>query len=165
MKKRLNTWFFALVMAIAGGAPLAVAQETPPMSPAQLQKILQFVDTAGVKQMFPPPTAHDLGLTDDWSKALPVTMVVTTDTKVYFIRSELNPNDYIVWLRGADDETSIMFLTHPRDLKLASALYLRLNDFPQTKDVNSAPVQAEYKKALTALAKDFDKRPLPNPTH
>jgi len=162
--KWLNTWLFALAMAIAGGGALAAAQEAP-ISPAQLQKILKFVDSAGAKQTLPPPTAHDLGLTDDWSKALPVAMVVTTDAKVYFIRSELNPDDYIVWLRGADDETSTMFLTHPPDLRLAGALYLRLNDFPQSKDVNSTQIRTEYKTALAALAKDFDKRPLPQPAH
>jgi hypothetical protein len=163
MKKWLNTWLFVLVVAIGGGR-LAVAQESPPISSAQLQKILKFVDSTGAKQIFPPPTAHDLGLTDDWSKPLPVTMVATADVKIYFVRSELNPDDYIVWLR-ATDETSMMFLTHPPDLRLAGALSLRLNDFPQTKDVNSAQVQAEYKKSLAALAKDFDKRPPPQPAH
>jgi len=163
MKKWLNTWLFALAIAIGGGG-LAAAQEAPPISPAQLQKIIKFVDAAGSKQVFPPPTAHDLGLTGDWSKPLPVTMVATADVKVYFVRSELNPDDYIVWLR-ATNETSMMFLTHPPDLRLASALSLRLNDFPQTKDVKSAQIQAEYRKALVALAKDFDKRPLPQPAH
>ena len=95
-----------------------------PISAAQLQKILKFVDAIGGKEEFPPPTAQNLGISSDPNQALPVTVVVTDNHKVYFCRSELNPADYIIWVRTADKESSYMFLTHA-DLKLVRALYLR----------------------------------------
>jgi hypothetical protein len=49
-----------------------------------------------------------------------VVAVVTDDHKVYFCRSELNPADYIIWARTADNESSYMFLTRS-DLKLIRA--------------------------------------------
>ncbi len=130
--------------------------EARPISSGQLQKILKFVDTIGGKEEFPPPTAHDLGISTDPNQKLPVTAVVTDDNKVYFCRSELNPADYIIWVRTADKESSYMFLTHA-DLKLVRALYLRNNAFPQVLDVPSTQVQTIYKDALVALGKDVDK--------
>src|SRR5689334_6864414 len=99
---------------------VAIAQEAQPITPAQLQKILKFVDTIGGKEEFPPPTAQNLGVSGDANVALPVTVVVTNDHKVYFCRSDLNPTDYIVWVRTADKDSSYMFLTHA-DLKLVRA--------------------------------------------
>jgi hypothetical protein len=134
----------------------ACAQEVSPISPAQLDKILKFVDTIGAKQEFPPPTAHDLGLSTDPNKALPVVVVVTDNHKVYFCRSGLNPADYVIWTRTADAESSYMFLTHA-DFKLVRALYLHEQAFPRTVDATSSQVRAIYNEALTALAKDIDK--------
>jgi hypothetical protein len=135
----------------------ATAQEArPPISPAQLQKILKFVDTIGGKEEFPPPTAHDLGISGDPNQKLPVTVVVTDDKKVYFCRSELNPADYIIWVRTADKDSSYMFLTHA-DLKLVRTLHLKNQGFPQVLDVPSTQVQTIYKDALVALGKDVDK--------
>jgi hypothetical protein len=134
----------------------AFAQESSPISPAQLEKILKFVDTIGAKQEFPPPTARDLGLSTDPNKTLPVVVVVTDNHKVYFCRSTLNPTDYIIWSRNADAESSYMFLTHA-DLKLVRALYLHEQAFPRTVDAASSQVQTIYNEALTVLAKDVDK--------
>ena len=53
---------------------------------------------------------------------------MTDDHKVYFCRSELNPADYIIWVRAADNESSYMFLTHA-DLKLVRAVYLKNRHF------------------------------------
>ena len=82
----------------------APAEEARPISAAQLQKILKFVDTIGGKEEFPAPTAQNLGISSDPNQALPVTVVVTDNHKVYFCRSELNPADYIIWVRTADKE-------------------------------------------------------------
>jgi hypothetical protein len=147
----------AIVTALSAGMS-ASAQESAPMSPAQLEKILKFVDTIGAKQEFPPPTAHDLGLSNDPNKALPVVVVVTDNHKVYFCRSGLNPADYIIWVRTADTESSYMFLTHA-DFKLVRALYLHEQSFPRVVDAASSQVQSIYNEALTALAKDVDKSP------
>jgi hypothetical protein len=81
---------------------------------------------------------------------------VTDDHKVYFCRSELNPTDYIIWVRLADKDASYMFLTH-EDLKLVRTLYLRSQGFPQIVDVPSTQIQSIYKDALVALGKDVDK--------
>jgi hypothetical protein len=107
---------------------------------AQLQKILKFVDTIGGKEEFPGPTAQNLGISSDPNQALPVTVVVTDNHKVYFCRSELNPTDYVIWVRAADKESSYMFLTHA-DLKLVHALYLRNNAFPRGagRSFNASP--------------------------
>ena len=134
----------------------AAADEARPISAAQLQNILKFVDTIGGKEEFPPPTAHDLGISGDPNQKLPVTVVVTDDKKVYFCRSELNPADYIIWVRTADKNSSYMFLTHA-DLKLARTLHLKNQGFPQVLDVPSTQVQTIYKDALAALGKDVDK--------
>ena len=108
---------------------IAVAQEAHTITPAQPQKIVKFVDTIGAKEEFPAPTAQNLGISEDPNLVLPVTVVVTNDHKVYFCRSELNPTDYIIWVRTADKESSYMFLTHA-DLKLVRAVHLRNNGFP-----------------------------------
>ncbi len=152
----MKRWLAALVVTILWvGTFAAAAREAPLLSPAQLHKILKFLDTIGAKEEFPAPTAQNLGLSDNPNQVLPITSVVTADHRVYFCRSRLNPNDYIIWVRDADQTSSYMFATRA-DLKLRRALYLRINDFPQTQDSNSPQVQAMYDEALTALAKDVD---------
>jgi len=145
--------FAAIVLAMLG-AGLAAAEQ-PPLSPAQFQKLLKFMDTIGAKELFPAPTAQNLGFSGDASQDLPVVVVVTNDHKVYFCRSQLDANDYVVWVRSPDNQASYMFSTHA-DLKLFRALYLRSDAFPKVDDVNSPQVQAIYRDALTALAKDVD---------
>ena len=140
-------------MAVAGA--LAAANDARPMSQAQLQKVLKFIDTIGAKEEFAPPTAQSLGLSSDPSQKLPVTVVVTDDHKVYFCRSDLNPADYIIWVRSPDNKSSYMFLTHA-DLIPARALYLQSEAFPMPADVASSQVQGVYQGALTALAKDIE---------
>jgi hypothetical protein len=148
-----------LAMSLAGSwvlaASFAAAEEAPLLSAGQLEKILKFVDTIGAKEEFPAPTAQNLGVSTDANLALPVTVVVTNNHKVYFCRSELNPTDYIIWVRTPDKESSYMFLTHA-DLKLVRALHLRTNGFPDVLNAPSAHVQAIYKDALVALGKDVD---------
>jgi len=148
-----------LAVSIVGGcavaADSAVAEDAAPISAAQLQKVLKFIDTIGAKEDLPPPTAQNLGLSNDANQALPVTVVVTDDHKVYFCRSELNQADYIVWARTSDKDASYMFLTHA-DLKLVRALHLRFNGFPDVMDNPPAQVRAIYNDALVALGKDVD---------
>src|SRR5271170_2944297 len=103
----------AAVLTVLTAGILAAADEARPISPAQLQKILKFVDTIGAKQEFPPPTAQNLGISNDPNQILPVVAVVTDDHKVYFCRSELNPADYIIWARTPDNDSSYVFLTRP----------------------------------------------------
>src|SRR5262249_47494507 len=119
------------------------------------QKILNFVDTIGGKEEFPPPTAQNLGVSTDPNQTLPLTVVVTDNHKGYFFRSELNPPDYIIWVRTSDNNGSYMFLTHA-DLKLVRTLHLRNNGFPEVLDAPSSQVEAIYKDALLALGKDVD---------
>jgi hypothetical protein len=152
MKKLLVA--FVLMMSMI--STWAAAEEAQPLSPAQLQKILKFVDTIGAKEEFPPPTAQNLGISSDPNQTLPVTAVVTDDHKVYFCRSALNPADYIIWVRAVDKDSSYMFLTHA-DLKLVRTLYLKDQAFPQVLDVPSTQIQTIYKHALVALGKDVDK--------
>ncbi|MGO9045397.1 MAG: hypothetical protein ACLQFW_00715 [Xanthobacteraceae bacterium] len=146
----------ALVLTLLTSGMSASAQDAPPISPAQLQKILKFVDTIGAKQEFPPPTALSLGVSDDPSKVLPVVVVVTDDHKVYFCRSGLDPADYFIWSRTEDKDSSYLFRTRS-DFKLIRALYLHNEQFPQAVDTSSTQVKTIYKSALTALAKDLDK--------
>ncbi len=157
MKRLLVATFVALALSSAWvlATKVAVAQEAQLITPAQLQKILKFLDTIGGKEEFPAPTAQNLGLSGDPNLALPVTVVVTNDHKVYFCRSELNPTDYIIWARTSDKDSSYMFLTHA-DLKLVRALHLRSNGFPDVLNAPSAQVQAIYKDSLVALGKDVD---------
>ena len=119
------------------------------------KKYLKFVDTVGAKEEFPAPTAQNLGLSNNPNQVLPITSVVTADHRVYFCRSRLNSNDYIIWVRADGPDSSYMFATRA-DLKLRHALYLQTNDFPQIQDSNSPQVKAIYDEALTALAKDVD---------
>ena len=67
MKRLLAAAF--LMMSIA--ATWAAAEEARPISPAQLQKILKFVDTIGGKEEFPPPTAQNLGISSDPNQVFP----------------------------------------------------------------------------------------------
>jgi hypothetical protein len=155
MKRLLAAAIFTILTANMA----ALAQDAPaPISPAQLQKILKFVDTIGAKQEFPAPTAQNLGISTDPTQTLPVVLVVTNDHKVYFGRSELNPADYIIWVRTPGNEASYMFSTHA-DLKLIRALYMRDNAFPDIVDANLSQIQDAYKSALAALAKDVDSSP------
>jgi hypothetical protein len=147
----------AAILTMSMASMWAAAEEArPPISAAQLQKIIKFVDTIGGKEEFPPPTAQNLGISTDPNQTLPVTVVVTDDHKVYFCRSELNPADYIIWVRTTDKESSYMFLTHA-DLKLVRTLYLKSQAFPQVLDAPSAQIHTIYKDALVALGKDVDK--------
>src|SRR5690242_10752250 len=136
MRMRMKRLLVAAVtmMSLSGVWVLAtnatLAEEAPPITAAQLQKILKFVDSIGAKEEFPAPTAHSLGISGDANLALPVIVVVTDDHKVYFCRSELNPEDYIVWVRTSDKESSYMFLTHA-DLKLVRGLFLHEGAFPR----------------------------------
>ena len=150
MKQRLAAVFFAIVAGIAS------AHAAPALSEGQFHKLIKFIETAGAKQEFPAPTAQSLGFSDDPTRALPVLLVVTDDHKVYFARSRLNQNDYVVWVRTPGNKASYMFSTHA-DLKLMHALYLEENEFPQPLDVGSEKVQTMYRDALAALAKDIDK--------
>jgi hypothetical protein len=156
MRARMKRLLVAAVLTMSIAGTWAAADETRPLSPAQLQKILKFVNTIGGKEEFPPPTAQNLGISSDPNQKLPVTVVVTDDKKVYFCRSELDPSDYIIWVRAPDNDSSYMFLTHA-DLKLVRTLYLKNQAFPQVLDVPSAQIQTIYKGALVALGKDVDK--------
>jgi len=161
MRARMKRLLVAAIvaMSMAGSwaiaATWAAAEEARPISAAQLQKILKFVDTIGGKEEFPPPTAQNLGVSTDPNQTLPVTVVVTDNHKVYFCRSDLNPADYIIWVRTSDKESSYMFLTHA-DLKLVRTLHLHNNGFPEVLDAPSSQVQTIYKDALLALGKDVD---------
>ena len=143
----------AILMIMTAGA--LTAQEAPPVSPAQLKKILKFVDTIGVKQEFPPPTAQSLAISADPKQALPVVAVMTDDQSVYFCRSQLNADDYIIWAHVADTDTSYIFSTR-LDLKLIRAVYLDGSKPQQLIDSASSQLQRIYKNALAALAKDVD---------
>jgi hypothetical protein len=139
-------------------ASLGFAEEALPLSPADLKKLLGYVDTIGVKQTFPPPMARNLGLTQDEKQDLPVLSVVTNDHKVYFCRSELDAKDYIIWAIGSDQKSSSMFVTHD-DLKLTRAMYMRAGAIPQLQNVTDDEVLTEYKRALAALSQDLKKTP------
>lgn len=152
----MKTLLIAAIVTMLTAGMWASAEESQPISPAQLQKILKFVDTIGAKQEFPPPTAQNLGLSTNPTQALPVVVVVTDNHKVYFCRSVLNPADYIIWARTTDNESSYMFLTHS-DFKLVRALYLHAQGFPRVVDAASSQVQTIYNEALAVLAKDIDK--------
>jgi hypothetical protein len=154
MKRFLAAVIFA---ALTTGWP-AVAQDAPPISPAQLQKILKFVDTIGIKQEFPAPAAQNLGISTDMTQTLPLVMVATNDHKVYFGRSELNPADFVIWARSPETNGSYMFSTRS-DFKLIRALYLRDDGFPDIVDGDTTQIQAVYKKALAALVKDVNSTP------
>jgi len=100
--------------------------------------------------------AKNLGLSQDEKQNLPVVSVATNDHRVYFCRSGLDANDYIIWAIASDQKSSSMFVTH-QDLKLARALYMRAEAVPQLQNVNDDEVEANYEKALAALAQDLNK--------
>ena len=151
------TRFLVAAMIVIISLGVGTAQETaPPISPAQFQKLTKAIETIGGKEELPAPTAHDLGLSSDASLALPVLLVVTDDHHLYFGRSQLNQNDYIVWVRAERNKASYMFSTHS-DLKLIGALYLRNDQFPRAENINSQKIQGIYRDALAALARDIDK--------
>ncbi len=150
----MHRWLAAALVAMFA-AGTALGQEAPALSEAQFHKLVGFIDTIGAKQQLPPPTAQSLGLSNDASLALPVTMVTTDDHKVYFARSDLNRNDYVVWVRAEGNTASYMFATHA-NLKPITGLYLKENEFPRPIDVTSTQVRTVYRDALSALGKDVD---------
>ena len=135
---------------------VAAAQEASPLSPADLKQILTFVDTIGSKQTFPAPMAQNLGLSQDAKLDLSVVSIVTNDHRIFFCRSGLDANDYIIWVIGSDKKSSSMFVTH-QDLKLARALYMRNETAPQLQNTGDPQIEADYKKALAGLAADLHK--------
>ena len=104
MKKLLA----AAILTMMAAGILASAEEAAPISPAQFQKILKFIDTIGVKQEFPAPTAQSLAISSDPNQTLPVIAVVTDDQKVYFCRSQLNPDG--LHHLGAPDEWRLSYI-------------------------------------------------------
>jgi len=135
-------------------ATIGFAQEAAPLSPANLKKLLAYVDTIGVKHTFPPPMARNLGLSQDEKQDLPVVSVETNNQKIYFCRSGLDASDYIIWVIGSDQKSSSMFVTH-QDLKLARALYMHAEKIPQLQNVNDDQVLTDYKHALAALSQNL----------
>jgi hypothetical protein len=155
----MKRFLAAALLAMLTATAVAWAQETSPISPAQLAKMSKYLDTTGTKKSFPPPMAQSLGLSSDITKDLPVVMIQTNDHNIYFARSEFDPTDYVIWARvPGDKESSYIFATHA-DFQLTRALYLHTGRFPQPIDVNSDEVQGVYKKTLAALAKDIDTSP------
>ncbi len=156
----MKRYFAAGILAWSVSTACALAAATaPPISVAQFKKLQKFLDTVGVKESFPPPTAESLGFSADPTKVLRVVEIATSDNVIYFCRSQSNRNDYVVWVRGPQNESSYMFSTHP-DLKPVRALYLRAGAFPQLADVNSAQVKGVFDRALATLAADIDRSSL-----
>jgi len=156
MLSRIKWRIAGALLAASMTGFIASAQDAAPLSPADLKKLLTYVDTIGSKQSFPPPMAKNLGLSQDEKQNLPVVSVATNDHRVYFCRSGLDANDYIIWAIASDQKSSSMFVTH-QDLKLARALYMRAEAVPQLQNVNDDEVEANYEKALAALAQDLNK--------
>ena len=156
----MKRWLAALAVtffAFSGAAP-AQNQAQLPVSPIQLQKILRYLDKIGSKQNFPAPTAQSLGLSKDPGQALPVTVIMTDDHRVYFCRSDLNHADYVIWVRMPGNGGSYMFSTNA-SLAPGHALYMHTDEFPRNENVNSPHIQDIYKRSLAALAADIQKSP------
>jgi|SRR5580704_3914747 hypothetical protein len=155
-RSRVRRWLAAIVVTILASGGYAAAQTAPLISPAELQKILRYVDTIGSKKNFPGPTAQSLGLSKDPGEALPVTVIMTNDHRVYFCRSDLDQNDYIILLRMPGNGGSYMFSTNA-NFALGHALYLPVSDFPRVENANSPQTQDLYKRALSELTADINK--------
>lgn len=153
----LPKWRIAgALLGVLMTASLGSAEEAPPLSPADLNQLLSYVDSIGVKQNFPAPMAKNLGLSSDEKKDLPVVSIVTNDHRVYFCRSGLDAKDYIIWVIAPDQKSSSMFVTH-QDLKLTRALSLHADAVPQLLFINAADVVDSYKHSLEALSQDLRK--------
>lgn len=144
------------VLAVLMTASIASAEDASSLSPADLKKLLTYVDSIGVKQNFAPPMAKNLGLSEDEKQDLPVVSVVTSDHRIYFCRSGLDAKDYLIWVIGADQKSSSIFVTH-QDLKLTRALHMRANTIPQLQNIHDDEVEVAYEKALAGLAQDLKK--------
>jgi len=158
-KWRIAGAFLAVLVTVSAAsmaASIGFAEEASPLSPADLKKLLGYVDTIGVKQTFPPPTAKNLGLSRDEKQDLPVVSVATNDHKIYFCRSELDAKDYIIWAIGSDQKSSSLFVTHD-DLKLTRAMYMRAEAIPQLQNTDDDEVLTAYRHALRALSQDLKK--------
>jgi len=108
-KWRIARAFLGVLMtasAVLMTASPGFAQDASPLSPADLKKLLNYVDTIGVKQSFAAPMARNLGLSQDDKQDLPVVSIVTNDHKIYFCRSELDAADYLIWVIGSDQKSS-----------------------------------------------------------
>jgi hypothetical protein len=145
-----------LTAASLGSASLGLAEDAPPLSPADFKKLVSYIDNVGVKQTFPAPMAKNLGLSSDEKKDLPVVSIVTNDHRIYFCRSGLDANDYIIWVIGADEKSSSMFVTH-QDLKLTHALSMHADAVPQIESINDSLVVTNYAHSLAALSQDLRK--------
>ena len=156
MLSRMKWPIAGALLAVLMTGFIASAEEASPLSPADLKKLLTYVDTIGLKQTFPAPMAQNLGLSQDEKQDLPVVSVVTDDHTVYFCRSGLDANDYVIWVIGSDKKSSSMFVTH-QDLKLVRALYVKAEAIPQLQNITDDEVEANYEKALAALARDLHK--------
>ena len=151
MKRLLATALLAVLAATA----VASAQQAL-ISAAQLQKMLKFFQIVGTKTslsgadgrkpwIFKRRVPNPSGPHDG-----------NVDQTIYFCRSELNPADYVVWVRVANDKTaSYMFSTHA-DFKMV-LVCICAEKFPQPVDINSNEVQTVYKKALAELAEVIDR--------
>lgn len=159
-RSQMKRWLAAVTVTFLAFSGIASAQTQPQplVSPAQLQKILRYIDKIGSKQNFAAPTAQSLGLSKDPSQVLPVTVIMTDDHRVYFCRSDLNHNDYVIWTRMPGNGGSYMFSTNAT-FALNHAQYLHNDEFPRTENANSPQIQDIYKRSLAALAADIDKSP------
>jgi pseudouridine-5'-phosphate glycosidase len=156
MLSRMKWLISGALLAALMTASIASAEAASPLSSADLKKLLTYLDSIGVKQNFAAPMANNLGLSQDEKQELPVVSVVTSDHKIYFCRSSLNAKDYIIWVIGAHEKSSSIFVTHD-DLKLTRALYMQAEKIPQLQNLHDDEVEAAYEKALAALAQDLKK--------
>lgn len=156
MLSRRKWLISSALLAALMTASIASVEAASPLSPADLKKLLSYVDSIGVKQSFPAPMAKNLGFSQDEKQELPVVSVVTSDHKTYFCRSGLNAKDYIIWVIGPNAKSSSMFVTHD-DLKLTRALYMQAEKIPQLQNIHDDEVEIAYEKALAALAQDLKK--------
>jgi hypothetical protein len=142
------------LLAVLMTASLATAQDKSPLSPADFNALLGYVDSIGLKQSFQAPMAKNLGLSQDEKQDLPVTCVVTNDHKIYFCRNGLDAKDYLIWVIGANQKSSTMYVTH-KDLKLSRALSMHAKAVPQLENIEYDTVLTAYKKALAGLSQDL----------
>jgi hypothetical protein len=155
---RMKRWLAAAIITILTSGGFATAQTEPLIKPPELQKILRYIDTMGSKQNFAAPTAQNLGLSKDPSQVLPVTVIMTDDHRVYFCRSDLNHNDYVILLRMPGNGGSYMFSTNA-NFALSRALYLPVSDFPRVENANSSQIMDLYKRSLAEIVADINKSP------
>jgi hypothetical protein len=133
--------------------------DAPPLSAAQLRKLLAFLaGPLGTDATLYAPYGSLLGWTADPGQDMAIIEVSTDNGAHSFVRDRTNSANLAA--TSLTPEGAYWFATHP-DLRLVRAAYGARGQIPVAADPAAPEIQALYRDALRDWARDIGHSPAP----